>query len=591
MTSRERVPVLGRQASPDVALERPDGAGSTHAQALVLDSALRSPSGRARPEATRLDAARLAALLELARLLATGPELLGLAAAVLTCARRLVRAERAHVWRLEPDGSRLRLLATTLPETALDEPSFDPAASVLGAALRTGRFRRLADLQLEARHADVAWYRLAGTRSLAIQPLGDPTNGLVLALSSRRCRAYTPAEMGALDILTELVASALRAGGETARVAEELERACQRGRELEEQLRVAEAAQGQLQAFAADFRRTYQESRRRLQQMEALYELSSSLGSTFDPNEVLQRTVQAIDRLVPHDAAAVYVPDDDGELRRAAVGRGERVPELPTRLALSSGPAGRSWREARLVQERRGASADPGRWLTCLPLRIGGEAAGLLVLVRDERPLSDEEQRALELLAASAAMALQNARLATTDPLTGLYNRRYFERGLALEIERARRAGRPLGLITIDIDHFKDFNEQHGHPAGDEVLRVVAWTIAQQLRRTDVVARVGGEEFSVVLPEQNRRAVRIAAERIRRAVEEAPAITWNGRELPAVRVSVGGAAVTADEVEAELLIGRADRALRSAKRHGRNRVHLASARRADEPPRDEPRKV
>ena len=217
------------------------------------------------------------------------------------------------------------------------------------------------------------------------------------------------------------------------------------------------------------------------------------------------------------------------------------------------------------------------RRAVCAPLLSSGQNLGVLVLLRDDEPLNTEEQRVLELVATGAAMALQNARLAATDPLTGLFNRRYFERALSIESQRTQRSGKHLGLITIDIDHFKRFNDDYGHPAGDQVLRSVARTIEQQLRRTDIVARIGGEEFSAILPEQQPRAVRIAAERVRRAVEHSDAVIWEGRRLPPVRVSVGGASAAPRQLDSDELVGYADRALRYAKRHGRNRVHLATA--------------
>jgi diguanylate cyclase (GGDEF)-like protein len=207
-----------------------------------------------------------------------------------------------------------------------------------------------------------------------------------------------------------------------------------------------------------------------------------------------------------------------------------------------------------------------------VPLSTGPKTLGAALVVRGEgEPFAEEERRLAEMIATQAAMALQNARLATTDALTSLNNRRYFEQALAFECERARRTGRPLGLLIADVDHFKRFNERFGHPAGDEVLRQVAGTMANQLRRTDIVARIGGEEFAAILPEDDLGAATVAAERLRQAVELRPPLWFEGVELPPVRMSVGGASLSGDAVTPAGLIRAADDALRQAKRAGRNR--------------------
>ena len=136
------------------------------------------------------------------------------------------------------------------------------------------------------------------------------------------------------------------------------------------------------------------------------------------------------------------------------------------------------------------------------------------------------------MLAATAAVALQNAhlyqetqRLATTDALTGLSNYRHFHELLALEVQRARRMGYAVGLLIMDLDHFKQINDRHGHPAGDRALQRVGELLRKRLRRTDVVGRVGGEEFAAILPGDDLAQVALVAEKLRHAVEELPP-TW-----------------------------------------------------------------
>ncbi len=162
-------------------------------------------------------------------------------------------------------------------------------------------------------------------------------------------------------------------------------------------------------------------------------------------------------------------------------------------------------------------------------------------------------------------------RMATMDPLTGAYNRRTFHEIAEREISRARRAGQPLSIIIVDIDHFRPVNEQHGNRAGDEVLRQVADLIRSALRKEDVLVRYGGEEFLVMLPEVPGPGAVVVAGRIRKAVEASP-IVAGGHSIEAT-VSVGVSARLDEGPESmENLIARAEEALALAKQRGRNRV-------------------
>ncbi|MBI2315961.1 MAG: diguanylate cyclase, partial [Betaproteobacteria bacterium] len=171
-----------------------------------------------------------------------------------------------------------------------------------------------------------------------------------------------------------------------------------------------------------------------------------------------------------------------------------------------------------------------------------------------------------------AAVNSRNYTGAITDALTGLKNKRYGLARLEDALNFARRKGSCLGLAMCDIDHFKRVNDEHGHPAGDAVLRETARRIAACLRRSDVAVRYGGEEFMLILPEAAPAALQPTGERIRRAIEAAPLDLGAGAGSVGLTLSVGLAAFRAASDSAETLVARADAALYRAKESGRNRV-------------------
>jgi diguanylate cyclase (GGDEF)-like protein len=162
---------------------------------------------------------------------------------------------------------------------------------------------------------------------------------------------------------------------------------------------------------------------------------------------------------------------------------------------------------------------------------------------------------------------------ATTDELTRLANRRTLFERLAIEYERVQRnPDLRCCLLAIDIDHFKLVNDTWGHAAGDVVLRHVAQTMKQQTRRIDIAARVGGEEFVIVLPDTSVDNALVLAERIRASIEGIPADT--GDQQIAVTISIGLSAISADDPTDRAALERADLALYEAKHKGRNQVRL-----------------
>jgi diguanylate cyclase (GGDEF)-like protein len=159
---------------------------------------------------------------------------------------------------------------------------------------------------------------------------------------------------------------------------------------------------------------------------------------------------------------------------------------------------------------------------------------------------------------------------ATTDSLTGLHNRRFFEHALKSYLEEMPTAGKSVGLLLLDLDHFKEINDEHGHPCGDLVLKDVALRLLTISRQSDIVARIGGEEFAVIVPYVSREQIDIIAERYREHVAQMRVVVGNAELRPTISIGIA----TSDDGETTMdgLMQAADRKLYEAKRNGRNRV-------------------
>ena len=162
--------------------------------------------------------------------------------------------------------------------------------------------------------------------------------------------------------------------------------------------------------------------------------------------------------------------------------------------------------------------------------------------------------------------------MAITDALTGLFNRRYMESHLGTLIEQASARGKPLATLVIDIDYFKAINDNHGHDAGDDVLRDFALRIKRSIRGIDLACRYGGEEFVLVMPETDMAVAAMVAERLRRRIAAEPFAIQQGSRVVPVTISIGIAALRDKDDTAASVLKRADQALYRAKRDGRNRV-------------------
>ena len=220
------------------------------------------------------------------------------------------------------------------------------------------------------------------------------------------------------------------------------------------------------------------------------------------------------------------------------------------------------------------------RSLIASPLKAEGRIMGILYVDDFKpRPFTPREISLVSLLSTLAAMAIEKTRLlestrllSITDELTGLYNHRHFRQQLNNEVSRTLRYGRHVSLMMIDIDHFKHYNDAHGHLKGNEVLKELGLILKEMSREVDIVARYGGEEFTIVLPETDRGKARPLAERLRKKIEAYPFEKQHTQPHKNLTVSIGLASCPQDASSSFELLEEADRALYKAKRQGRNRV-------------------
>ena len=226
----------------------------------------------------------------------------------------------------------------------------------------------------------------------------------------------------------------------------------------------------------------------------------------------------------------------------------------------------------------KGKKDEEGSFLS-LPLICQEKLIGVLNVTRPQTyAFSDEEIELLEATASQMAIALMNAKLyeimkeiSILDELTQIYNRRYFQQMLPQEIIRAKRFRKPVSLLMLDIDHFKKYNDTHGHVAGDILLREFAQLIPHHLREVDFWARFGGEEFSIILPNTSKAGSRNVAEKIIDVVSKHNFPHCKTQPSRKLTVSIGIASYPTDTKDFEALINYADTALYEAKRNGRNR--------------------
>ncbi|HKZ04958.1 MAG TPA: diguanylate cyclase [Methylomirabilota bacterium] len=338
---------------------------------------------------------------------------------------------------------------------------------------------------------------------------------------------------------------------------------------------------------------------RRLETEQQLKEMGDLLDACLTLTEVYNVVRRSLEGLFPQSAGALHVINSSRNLVETVAAWGAGGAGGETVFA----PAD-CWalRRGRIhVVEKSGDALVcahleaplPDSYI-CLPLVAQGEAVGVLYFARvAEAPaFTPEEQRVAGTAADKLGLSLANLALrerlrtqSVRDHLTSLFNRRYMEETLERELRRAQRNSVPLSVIMVDVDHFKRFNDDHGHDAGDALLGELGRLLRGHVRVEDVPCRVGGEEFAIVMPGAAAKDALRRAEELREAAQRLR-IVHRGVSLGALSISLGVAAFPEHATVADALLRAADSALYRAKREGRDRVVVSDA--VPPPPPDSP---
>jgi diguanylate cyclase (GGDEF)-like protein len=326
--------------------------------------------------------------------------------------------------------------------------------------------------------------------------------------------------------------------------------------------------------------------KRRLSRADVLADMVRAVNATLDPERVAEALVARVSDWIPAHGWLVLAVDGGGRARSMAVEGLTPVLEtaaqaigawvMRTGEVYSSGSVG----DDRRILDGTGAAA------IAFPLDCRGRTIGAIVAI-DRVPAKSAPRLArstVDVLLAGiepGAIALENAlrvqraeALSVTDDLTQLYNSRYLSQVLRRETKRASRSGRPLSLLFVDLDGFKGINDQHGHLFGSRALVEAASVIRTSARETDMVARFGGDEFALILPDTGSEGAAAVGDRVRDRIAEFQFLQADGLAIR-LTVSVGVATLPDVADSADGLIQAADDAMYWVKDHGKNGIHIA----------------
>ncbi len=312
-----------------------------------------------------------------------------------------------------------------------------------------------------------------------------------------------------------------------------------------------------------------------------LYEVARRLNTVLDLPTVLREVSKLMRISMGAERCEVILAEDFGRLAELGFPTSIARQAIEQRSIVAvpdlSAGANEGLSDSSLLLQIRSA--------LCVPVMIGEEVAALIYVYKTgptSHPFSQPDVQLAVAISHQAALAIERAhlventrrleQLATIDSLTGLYNRRHIFELAEHEFQRGRRYNRPLSVLMLDIDDFKLINDRYGHATGDQVLQAVAARCREHIRVIDLLGRYGGDEFLVLVLENELPAARHVAERIRKSIAEAPVVTGQGPF--SVTISVGAAALTGDCPSWAALLNDADAAMYAAKKAGKNRVEV-----------------
>jgi diguanylate cyclase (GGDEF)-like protein/PAS domain S-box-containing protein len=437
--------------------------------------------------------------------------------------------------------------------------------SINRAVERIAGYTKAEALQMKITDLIAPEYALAGRKMIDAQIAGEiPLNYEVEVLSKENNRI-------ALEISTRPIFR----GGKAVAV-QGIARDVTKRKKIESEL---QEANQKLEAWVGELEQ-------RTREMALLNDMGDILRACLTTEEAYNVIVRVAQQIFPVKVGALYVIAPSRNLVEAAAVWGDSA---RTEHAFSPQEcwALRRGRTHWVENSRSGLICrhilpPPPEGYVCIPMMAQSEALGVLHLMQpDNVKMTETKQRMAITLSEHIAMALSNLRLHETlrsqsirDPLTGLFNRRFMEESLELEIRRAARNQRPLGMIMIDLDHFKYFNDNFGHEAGDLLLKELGALLKGNIRAEDIACRYGGEEFTLMLPEGTGAVTRQRAEFFKEAIQRLD-VHYRGRPLGKITASMGVAVFPDHGRTAKALIEAADKALYRSKSAGRDRVTLA----------------
>ncbi len=342
----------------------------------------------------------------------------------------------------------------------------------------------------------------------------------------------------------------------------------------------------QVEMLRRDIEETKEHLESKIQDLHTIYEVSTVIAGTLDTEELFRILPERVMKTLGLNDFSIMIYNPDTRMLTCRAGRGaasEITRDSPA--AAGAGVMGRVFDtgEPVYVPDVRssnellfsGAAGGSVRSFLCVPLLSKGKSIGVLNVNHPEPNAFDAESLAMmRVLASYLAIAIENAELfhfvkalAEKDSLTLLYNHGAFHEKLQIEMERAARYGRALSVIMLDLDSFKEINDAYGHLVGDRILLMTAGVLCAHLRKSDIPARYGGDEFAVILPETDLSAASTIAGRIAAGVADVRMDTGKGEEIH-FTASIGYAACLPDSKDRDCILSVADRLMYESKRRG-----------------------